>query len=468
MIQDAMLRAVGAALFSIGLVACGSSPPPPSVGTPPPGTINGTERLGWTQAAANESELATFHYAIYIDGVRSELAGPSCTVVSGSADFSCLAPMPSMSAGAHTLELAAFIVADGAVLESARAGPLQVTMSVRATSPAQPVDTWPRQSVLLADGSRLRLEQMPGEVTEPTDAAFAPDGRVFVAEYGGRVRVARDGQVLASPALSLADDPQHAGAHLVGLAVDPEFARTHFVYTVFSTPSATGGREFTLARFREVADTLADQIVLRDRIPASSSDEGAALRFGADGKLFVAFDDGGARSRSDDLASPNGKLLRLNSDGTTPRDQAGGAPLYSYPYHSPRGIGVNVAANMIWLADRDTASSGRLSGVVANGDAANTRGVVRTTFVLPRGTLPSSVALGRPNSVPALRDNLLVASVEGRHLYRIQFDPHDPTRVAATERLLQDQIGGIRLVAVAPNGTIFLGTSSAFGKLVAE
>ncbi len=65
-----------------------------------------------------------------------------------------------------------------------------------------------------------------------------------------------------------------------------------------------------------------------------------------------------------------------------------------------------------------------------------------------------------------MRDNLLVASEEGRHLLRIRLDPKEPTRVVATERLLQDAIGGVRSVAVSPDGAIYLGTADAVGRLV--
>jgi aldose sugar dehydrogenase len=461
-----MLRLIGVLLSCAVLTACGGSDDsaPPS-GQPPGGTpITGNEKLGWSQTANDASDLATFHYAIYVDNVRSELASASCTPPSGTS-ASCLAPLPPMSQGAHTLELAAFVLDGANVLESVRSTPLAVFRSSAVGGPAGPLTAWPSQTLATQDGVRLRLEQIADNVIAPTDLAFAPDGRLFVAEHDGRVRVVRDGRLLDQPALSLPDTGS-TGAHLLALALDPQFDRTGLVYAVYSTPARSGARTFSIARFREVANTLADQIVLRDDIPASSTDEAASLRVGADGKLFAAFDDGGTVSLADDLASPNGKILRLNLDGTTPRDQAGGAPLYSYPYRSPRGLDWQPDAKALWIADRSSSSSAHLSVVVEGGSQSAKRGVVRSVIALPGGTLPSSVAFGHGNSLEALRNNLLVASDEGRHLLRIQLDPRDSTHVLTTERLLQDQIGGIRLVAVAPDGSIYLGTANAIGRLI--
>ncbi len=308
----------------------------------------------------------------------------------------------------------------------------------------------------------LKLERIAGGLADPTDLAFLPDGRVFVAERAGSVRVLRDGHLLPDPALS--PPPLASGQdQLLALAIDPQFDRTHNVYAILTASSRTGGPAFALVRFREAANTLADRVVLLDDIPASPDSPSASLRFGVDGKLFVAFDDAGSHTLAGDLASPNGKILRLNPDGTTPGDQEGATPLYSYPYWSPRGLDWQAASRMLWIADRNGIASGVLSAVTSNGVRA--RGIIRSAMTLPQETVPSSIAFYHGDRIPAFRDNMLVASDEGRHLLRIQIDPLDPTRVVATERLLQDRIGGIRVVGVAPAGEIYVATADAIGTL---
>ena len=99
-----------------------------------------------------------------------------------------------------------------------------------------------------------------------------------------------------------------------------------------STPSSRAVRalvlvQFGIARFREVSNTLAERVIIRDQIARASSTPSASLRVAADGKLFVALDDADSARLAEDLSSANGKILRLNPDGTTPDDQAGGSPL---------------------------------------------------------------------------------------------------------------------------------------------
>jgi glucose/arabinose dehydrogenase len=453
-------RPAAAALFCVWLTACGGTPPP-AASEP----VAGTERLAWTQPAADAVELGLFRYVVYIDGQRFELIGASCARSLPDQDFSCSAPMPRMPSGTHTLEVATFVV-DGTPLESSRSAPIQITVTggsgqIAAQPPSDSGGDW---SLTTADGVRLVLTQLLVGVVDPVDLAFMPDGRMIIAEREGRLRIVRDGRLLAMPAWSL--PARHSDQEqLLAVAVEPDFDRSHLVHAVYTTMSARGELAFCLARFREAGETLADRVVLLDDVPASPTRPAAAVRFGPDGKLFAAFDDGGTRRLAGDLSSPNGKILRLNPDGTTPADQASSSPLYTSGFRSPRGLGWHPPTRTLWTVGHE-GESGRLNAVASDGHVV--RGVVRAAFSLPAGTAPSAVAVYPDNGIAALSGNLLIASDEGRHLLRIRIGQGQPSRIAATERLLQDRIGGVRTVAVGPDGAIYVGTSRAVWKLALQ
>src|SRR5437870_1740557 len=83
------------ALVLCGMAAaCGNSAPPPPVVVPGPvESISGTERIGWTQPAADAGEIATFRYVLYVDGSRFELNAAECVHSSGRGEFSCASPL---------------------------------------------------------------------------------------------------------------------------------------------------------------------------------------------------------------------------------------------------------------------------------------------------------------------------------------------------------------------------------------
>jgi hypothetical protein len=163
-----------------------------------------------------------------------------------------------------------------------------------------------------------------------------------------------------------------------------------------------------------VSDTLGDRAVLLDGVPAASVSAAAALRFGPDGKLYAAFDDGGDARRRGDAASLNGKVLRLNTDGTTPADAPGGNPVFAAGYGSPIALDWDPATATLWVADR------------AAGAAA---------FAFARGAL-----------FPAWTGRMLSAAT--------LFAP--------------DRVPDIGVIAVGPDGAIYYGTAGALGRLVPD
>jgi glucose/arabinose dehydrogenase len=421
--------------------------------------ITGQERLGWDQNAAGPEALASLGWAIYIDNKRSELPGYSCAPASSGAGFTCSAPMPPLSAGSHTLQLVSYVPSGEILAQSARTAPLQVVV----TSTANTKSSLNRDvAVTTADHVRLRSEVVADALDSPTDLAFTVDNRIFIAERAGRVRVVREGRLEAAPALTL---PATRETALLGVAVDPSFDRTRFVYLLYTETSRHGGSAFSVARFREVNDTLADRVVLLDEVQTSAAHSRAALRFGPDGKLYVVLDNGGNERLADDLGSFNGKVLRLNPDGTTPDDQAGATPVYAYGLQSPGGLDWQPATSTLWLADAGTDGMGQLSAVVASSGRLK-RGAVRVTYRLPSLFGASSVAFYRSALIPEFRNNLLVAVDEGRDLVRIQFDDRDPTLVASIESLLSTRLGALRALGVAPDGTIHICTTDALVRLI--
>jgi hypothetical protein len=399
------------AICCVTLIACDKAPPsPPVVETPAtPITINGTERLGWDQPASDSVELATISYVVYVDGARAALSGVACGSSAAAAGFPCTAALPSMTAGAHTLEIASF-VNDGGVLESARSAPLSVTRVAQASAAAA-------ESLAVKHGSGARSSIAIDGLESPIDLAFAPDGRLFIAERDGRIIIRPSPSASAGsaapmePAIALADTFD-GSIQLLAIALDPQFARTHAVFTISAAPSRSGPTAFTLARFRESGGTLGDRAILLDGVAASAS-PAAALRFGPDDKLYAAFDDGGDSRRRQDPSSFNGKVLRLEADGTTPADAHGGTPVVAAGYGSPIAMDWDPVTTTLWVADRAsgagafafyrgalfTAWAGRLLGA----DALFARGVRSSlTFLTigPDGAIYYGTAGGVGRVVP--------------------------------------------------------------------
>jgi len=158
-------------------------------------------------------------------------------------------------------------------------------------------------------------------IASPTAMSFAPDGRLFVCQQGGALRVIKNGALLAAPFVTLTVNS--AGERgLLGVALDPSFANNNFVYVYYTATSPTIHNR--VSRFTANGDIAVpgSEVVILDlnNLSSATNHNGGAIHFGPDGKLFIAVGENANGSNSQTLGNLLGKVLRINSDGTIPSD----------------------------------------------------------------------------------------------------------------------------------------------------
>ena len=158
-------------------------------------------------------------------------------------------------------------------------------------------------------------------LSNPTAMEIAPDGRIFVCEQGGALRVIKNGVLLTTPFLTLSVD-SNGERGLLGIAFDPNFAANNFLYvyyTVTSTPRHNRVSRFTANG--DVAVAGSEQPILDlDNLSTATNHNGGAIHFGPDGKLYVAVGENANGANAQTLSNRLGKVLRINSNGTIPAD----------------------------------------------------------------------------------------------------------------------------------------------------
>ena len=185
-------------------------------------------------------------------------------------------------------------------------------------------------TMLVLAPASARAAKLPPEFVEnryasgfaaPTAMAFSPDGRLFVCEQRGQLRVVKDGALLPTPFVSLSVDASGERG-LLGVAFDPDFVSNGFVYLYYT--ATTPHLHNRVSRFTASGDTAvpgSETILLElDPLSGARNHNGGALHFGADGKLYVAVGDNARGSNSQSLQNLLGKILRINKDGSIPAD----------------------------------------------------------------------------------------------------------------------------------------------------
>lgn len=154
----------------------------------------------------------------------------------------------------------------------------------------------------------------------------APDGRVFVCEQPGTLRVVRDGKLLAEPFVTLPVQMEWERG-LIGVTVDPQFPSQPYVYVCYvakephihhAVSRFTASGDVAVPNSEQVLLQGDDQKYLGGKKPAGH--QGGALHFGPDGSLYIGIGEQTAETPAQSLATFQGKLLRIRADGTIPAD----------------------------------------------------------------------------------------------------------------------------------------------------
>jgi glucose/arabinose dehydrogenase len=192
----------------------------------------------------------------------------------------------------------------------------------------------PAQAAVTFPGD-FRVTEVSSALRAPHAMKFAPDGRLFVLEQRGNVRIVKNGALLAASALTLTV-PTGGSKGLLGLAFDPSFAVNGHLYLFYTTSSPVVHNR--VSRFTVAGDTIspASEIVLAELDPLGTSDMhyGGDMGFGPDGKLYVTTGDNLKGPNAQALDNRFGKLLRYNKDGSIPTDN----PFYSTASGDNRAI----------------------------------------------------------------------------------------------------------------------------------
>ena len=158
-------------------------------------------------------------------------------------------------------------------------------------------------------------------ISSPTAMEIAPDGRIFVCQQNGQLRVIKNGALLPTPFVTISVDP--AGERgLLGVAFDPNFASNNFIYVYYTV--STSPRHNRVSRFNangDVGVANSEFILLElDNLTTATNHNGGAIHFGPDGKLYVAVGENATSSNAQSFNNMLGKILRINADGSIPTD----------------------------------------------------------------------------------------------------------------------------------------------------
>lgn len=304
----------------------------------------------------------------------------------------------------------------------------------------------------------------------PRSIDISKDGRIFVSEKRGSIRVVDNGTLLTEPVGDIkAENIGDAG--LLGLTLHPNFTQNHLFYVYYTYSNSTGLFNKVLM-LTESNNRIIDSKTILDGIPGDEYRDGGRIKFGPDGKLYVSTGDASIPELSQDLDSLAGKILRTNEDGTIPQDNPfSNSPVYAYGFRNVQGLAWAPNSGALYSSDQGGAGNDEINLISpgknygwpheeCNSSDDDDNRYTPPVLCFNPSLEPSGIAFAFSNKL-GYQNHLIVATLKGSHLRDIDFD-------SGNQNTILVGYGRIIDLVESEDGSIFVLTSNTDGRALPQ
>ena len=336
----------------------------------------------------------------------------------------------------------------------------------------------------------LGVQTITKGLEHPWSLALLPDKRMLVTERPGRLRIVGADGRLSEPLAGVPQVYASGQGGLLDVALSPTFDKDRFVYLSFAE-SGEGGAGTAVARGRLGERGLENtQVIWRQQPKVSGSNHwGSRIVFRPDGTLYVTLGERFNHSdRAQDLSATLGKVVRINPDGSAPRDnpfvnRAGALPeIWSYGHRNVQAAALHPETGQLWTVEHGARGGDELNHPEAGknygwpvisygvhysflriGEGTAKQGMEQPVYYWDPVIAPSGMVFYTGDLFVGWKNNILIGSLTPGLLVRLVMQDG---KVAQEERYLSDLRERIRDVRQAPDGSLYLVTDARNGQIL--
>lgn len=336
----------------------------------------------------------------------------------------------------------------------------------------------------------VKVETFASGLERPWGLAFLPDGRMLVTERPGRLRIVSQSGKLSPPLEGVPPVRARGQGGLLDVAIDPDFNKNRLIYLSFSEPGENGTAGTSVARGIFSENRLDSVRVIYRQVPKVEEQIhfGSRLVFRRDGTLFVTQGDRYNRDRVQDLSNGFGKIMRINSDGTIPKDnpfigkKEARPEIWSYGHRNVQCAALHPETGELWTVEHGARGGDELNHPEAGknygwpvitygtdydlskiGEGVAKRGMEQPVYYWDPVIAPSGMCFYTGDAFPQWRGSVFIGSLTPGLLVRLELKGG---RVTKEERYLGYLHERIRDVRQGPDGLLYLLTDNPEGRIL--
>ncbi|WP_153800585.1 PQQ-dependent sugar dehydrogenase [Foetidibacter luteolus] len=321
-------------------------------------------------------------------------------------------------------------------------------------------------------------------LSHPWEITWGPDNFIWITERSGRVQRIDPATGNSSFSFTISEVEANGEGGLLGMALHPDFMNNGYLYVVYNYDNSGSYRE-KLVRYTYSGNTLTSAVTILDGITAAGIHNGARIWItnDAEPKLFLTTGDAANQPSAQQTASLNGKVLRLNPDGTIPPDNPiAGNPLWSYGHRNAQGL---VMANNIMYASEHGPSEEDEVNIIEKGrnygwpdvkgpcnggelSFCTTNNVKEPIWSSGGSTIAvCGLDYYDHDRIPQWKNSLLMTTLKNSSLRQLKLSA-DGQSVTETAIFLKDEYGRLRDVCISPEGRVYVCTSNGSDDKIIE
>lgn len=310
----------------------------------------------------------------------------------------------------------------------------------------------------------------------PWEILWGPGDKIWFTERVGRVNILDPKTGDVTKLLSVDDVYSVSESGLLGLAVPSDLTKYPFVFIAYTYKNSEVNT-LKVVRYDYHESSLSNPTIILDGVRGGGIHNGCRLLISRDNKLFVTTGDANDQSLPQDISSKNGKILRINFDGTIPSDNPiEGNPVWSYGHRNAQGL---VFVNESLFSSEHGPDTDDEVNVIHKGsnygwpdvkgdcdseeqEFCTAHHVIEPLFKWTPTIAPSGMEYYSKDEIPQWKNSLLVCTLKDERLIQLKLDTAG-TSVVSSKEYFVNEFGRLRDACVSPDGKVYICTSNGKG-----
>lgn len=331
--------------------------------------------------------------------------------------------------------------------------------------------------------NNLHTRTIASNLDTPWEIIWGPDNYIWFTERQGTISRVNPETGAVSEIINIADVHEVGEGGLLGMVLDPDFSENNFFYVAYNYNAVGNDYREKIVRFtwHPETETADSPLILFDNIDGANNHNGSRLIITPDKKLIFSAGDAANTSSAQNIDMVNGKILRINLDGTIPADNPiANNPVWTWGHRNPQGLAYSPDSSILYSSEHGPSTDDEIN-IIEKGRNygwprihgfcdlstetafCNDSNTVEPIFAWTPTRAVAGLVFYSSDLIPEWKNSLLVTTLKASRIIQLQLNEAG-TEVISTSDFFTNEFGRLRDICISPDGKVYVAVSNRDGR----